>query len=237
MKIALITNQHNYCGREYLFAIHQAKIALTVISIGKGEEFDELEEKRCGGYWHPPTTTSMNKSWEMVSFDSLKDEHLINFLKKSNFSLGIQGGTGILKNEVLQCFQLGILNFHPGDLPEYRGCSAPEWQIVEGRRIVSTCHLIDDGIDTGPVYTKKELELDYASYEKMRASIYPKNAAFLVEVLQGILANDGFKFTLKAQNESKAKYRKYIGDDKINEIRTRWFELMANFSSEYLEKS
>ncbi|SMF81268.1 Formyl transferase [Tistlia consotensis] len=46
----------------------------------------------------------------------------------------------------------GILNVHPGYLPEYAGLFAPFHQLVGGRaRIGCTVHYVDAGIDTGPV--------------------------------------------------------------------------------------
>lgn len=46
----------------------------------------------------------------------------------------------------------GILNIHPGYLPEYGGLYAPFHQMLAGRpRIGSTLHWIDAGIDTGPI--------------------------------------------------------------------------------------
>tara|TARA_B110000046_G_C12872275_1_gene346546 strand:- start:399 stop:566 length:168 start_codon:yes stop_codon:yes gene_type:complete len=54
---------------------------------------------------------------------------------------------------------LGILNFRPGLLPKYRGCSAPEWQIYEGEKIYSICHIIGKDFDTGDILEVKELKV------------------------------------------------------------------------------
>ena len=62
------------------------------------------------------------------------------------YDLGIQGGTSIINKEVFDKYKLGILNFHPGLLPQYRGCSAPEWQIYENKNVLASCHIIDEGI-------------------------------------------------------------------------------------------
>ena len=90
-------------------------------------------------------------------------------------------------------FSLGLLNFHPGDLPKYRGSSAPEWQIIEGKEIIATCHLIDEGIDTGDIIRKKKLNLNYSDYFNMRADIYPQMSLFLVEVIFQIINDKGIK--------------------------------------------
>lgn len=75
------------------------------------------------------------------------------------YDLGIQGDTGILKSDIINKFNLGLINFHPGDLPKYIDCSAQEWQLCENNDIISTYHLIDQWIVTGPVLAKPELTL------------------------------------------------------------------------------
>ena len=120
-----------------------------------------------------------------------------------------------MKTEIIQSFSLGILNFHPGDLPGYRGCSAPEWQIYEGNEVICTCHLIDEGIDTGGVISKKSLNVDLQSYNSFRASIYPEIAIFVAEVLTKIKKDQSIIRNAVKQSEDAAKYRQYIGQEKI----------------------
>ena len=160
MNLALIMNLHSYAGREYLSLIGKANIQIEVICIGNSPEINQMEEIRCGGLWTPPSLESLMNlyKFKIYKFDTLKSSDLIDFLKNKKFDLGIQGGTGILKKEVFDQFSIGILNFHPGDLPLYRGCSAPEWQIIENKPVYSTCHFIDHGVDTGDILMKKLLD-------------------------------------------------------------------------------
>jgi hypothetical protein len=52
----------------------------------------------------------------------------------------------------------GILNVHPGPLPGYRGLYAPFWQMLRGHETLRcTVHLVDSGIDTGPVLSIVEV--------------------------------------------------------------------------------
>ncbi len=54
----------------------------------------------------------------------------------------------------------GIINVHPGPLPGYRGLYAPFWQMLRGHRVLRcTVHLVDPGIDTGPVLSIEEVPL------------------------------------------------------------------------------
>ena len=54
----------------------------------------------------------------------------------------------------------GIINVHPGPLPGYRGLYAPFWQMLRGQTpLRCSVHLVDPGIDTGPVLSIEELPL------------------------------------------------------------------------------
>ena len=203
MKIALITNHNNYAGREYSKVLDNAKIIHDKIIIGEYPEHSEIEEKD-----------------NVYRFESLKSEELLKFLDDKKYDIAIQGGTGILKQNVISKFKFGIINFHPGDLPEYRGCMTPEWQIYEGRKVISTCHLIDDGIDSGDIIAKRELVLDYSNYNKMRGGIYPETAKFVVEIINEIQKQGCIKAT--KQDETNAKYRKVMESKVFNELLNRF---------------
>lgn len=54
----------------------------------------------------------------------------------------------------------GILNVHPGPLPGYRGLYAPFWQMLRGSQVLRcTLHMVDAGVDTGPVLATEEVPL------------------------------------------------------------------------------
>jgi len=222
MKIALIMNNNSYVGREFLYKMKDNNLSPDVFIIGNFPEKNEIEENRCGGMWAPPSESEVIKGLNVFRFPSLKDEVFIHCLKHKEYDLGIQGGTGIIPLQVINSFKYGILNFHPGDLPLYRGCSAPEWQLYEFASIIATCHLIDEGIDSGPIVMKKKLNVSFESYEHFRASIYPQIAEFVVEVLKKVVENNDFIFQAIPQDETKAVYRKYIGEDKLRELKSRF---------------
>ena len=216
-KIALIMNQNCYSGREYLS--HLKDIDIDVISIGKYPEFDKDEEERCGNYWKPETEEVLSQHFEFFNFESLKSNELEEFLLSKNYDLGIQGGTGILRPNIINLFKKGLLNFHPGDLPKYRGCSAPEWQLFDKKEIVCSAHIIDIGIDSGAILAKKVLNIRLESYEYFRASIYPEVSKFVREIILDLLKSDILILNAISQDEDIAIYRDYIGYDRIQKLK------------------
>ena len=212
-------NKNSYAGREYLSKLCN-KIKIDVIEIGDYPDIDDEEEKRCGGLWKPIKTEDLKHHFNFYNFESLDSSDLENFLETQKYDLGIQGGTGIIRSCIFSKFKLGILNFHPGDLPEYRGCSAPEWQIWDSRDIVTTCHFIDNGIDSGPIIEKRILNSKFKSYYSLRASIYPQISEFLFDVIIKFYElGENEKIKPEIQDESIANYRSYIGQKKLESIK------------------
>ena len=216
-------NENSYAGREYLSSLKKEDIKIDAISIGTYPKYDIVEENRCGGLWKPEQQEILSKFHNFFTFDSLNSKGLIQLLKKNEYQLGIQGGTGIITKKIFEKFKLGILNFHPGLLPYYRGCSAPEWQVYEDQPVYSTCHLIDEGIDSGKIVEIKKINTKMTSYEHFRASIYIETSKFLIQIIKEIISLKGFKMKLKHQNQEEAVYRKFIGDKKLNYIKKNCF--------------
>jgi methionyl-tRNA formyltransferase len=212
-------NSNSYAGREYLKALNNAGLMVDVLNIGEFPEINSNEEDRCGGLWQPPKESYLERTFDFFHFQSLSDEKFISFLDEKKYDVCIQGGTGILKLNVIKKFTQGVLNFHPGNLPQYRGCSAPEWQLYENNDVYCTCHLIDEGIDTGNIYCAKKLDVSHDSYEHFRASVYPEVSKFVVEVVRKVILTK--KIVCVPQDENLALYRKYIGLEKIAELRRR----------------
>jgi methionyl-tRNA formyltransferase len=224
MKIALLMSYNVYHGREYMEAMIKSKVKFDIISISNDahNHINNIEDLRTDYSWKPEKLKNMTDKVENhFRFESLSDPKFIKHLELSKYQIGIQGGgLGILKKEVIKTFILGLLNFHPGDLPAYRGSSAPEWQVLEGNKVTSTCHLIDTGVDTGNIIGKRKLNLDYSNYYLMRANIYPEIALHLIEVILKIIKNNNIEI-LEVQNEDFAVYRKYMGDKEIENLKSK----------------
>ena len=217
VKFAILMNQDSYIGRQYLDTISKfiKSINITIIEFNKKNSNNKIEDIRCGGLWKPPEVNIFYKKYKNYKFKNINSNEFNDFLLKNHFDYGIQAGCGIISKKIIKLFKFGILNFHPGDLPLYRGASAPEWQIIENNPVIATCHFLDKDIDSGPIYKKKDLGLNNYNYEKMRSMIYPKLSLFLKDIVQEIL-NGVFDETIIDKNKYNNSVRKYIGDDKIN---------------------
>jgi hypothetical protein len=66
----------------------------------------------------------------------------------------------LISPETFTIPRLGTVNVHHGHVPDYRGGPPVFWELVDGRdRVGFTVHLIDAGIDTGPVLAEGEVPI------------------------------------------------------------------------------
>ena len=105
----------------------------------------------------------------------------------------------LLAATVLDCFRLGVLNVHAGDLPRYRGNACPNWAILNGEaRIALTVHLMTEDLDAGPVIHKSYFSLDDECYiDHIYAWIRETAPGVLLHGVEGLNAG-----TLQPQPQS-----------------------------------
>jgi len=94
----------------------------------------------------------------LIEGSSVNDPEVIRVLSSDPAVYVISNAPGILRAETLSCGKSWI-NCHKGILPEYRGSSASYWAILEGGSFGATVHLVDEGIDTGPIILRKEFSV------------------------------------------------------------------------------
>jgi len=78
---------------------------------------------------------------------------------------------------VLSTFAEGVVNLHPSMLPFGRGSYPATWAIWERTPFGATAHIMDRGIDTGPILMQRRVRLtdsdtSFALYEKGLAALW-----------------------------------------------------------------
>lgn len=78
----------------------------------------------------------------------------------------------ILKKELLERTTIAIINLHIAYLPYNRGSHPNFWAFYDGTPSGVTIHLIDGGIDTGPILYQKKVEFN--AWESSFAATYTR---------------------------------------------------------------
>ncbi|MBT6536260.1 MAG: hypothetical protein HOK98_08745 [Rhodospirillaceae bacterium] len=216
LRTALLFQADNFVGREYLDALNGAGMPPDLIAtVGRMSDASVVREReRTGGQWNPPAPENAR---DISHFDSLKEEALWESLRDAQIDLAIQGGIGILTPEMLEVPRIGFVNVHPGRLPEYKGNTCPEWALYNGDPIFATAHIIDAGIDTGPVVCEGRYEVpaDW-DYFELRANLYRHCAHVLINALKILnVASDNPHSVLTVQDPDAGHYWTPIPEDKL----------------------
>lgn len=119
----------------------------------------------------------------------------------------------ILRADVINLFDRGIINTHGGELPRFRGVNCANHALLEGaERGAGTLHYIDPGVDTGDIVHREYFDIEptdtaYDVFLKTQAALM----ASVPACLDAIARNDVPRTTQEtflAQGEAAATYRK-----------------------------
>ena len=124
-------------------------------------------------------------------------------------------GGGLIRRELLDSVRIGILNCHWGILPEYRGMDTTIWAEWEQQPTGLSLHLMDRGVDTGPIISTHPVERApdesfEAFYERMEALSAERIVATAQLICQGTVDPTPQEITQGKQY--------YIMHDRLREI-------------------
>jgi methionyl-tRNA formyltransferase len=109
-----------------------------------------------------PTARSITE--QAIDFDipilpvrAHEDAYCLGPIREAAPSLMVLGGTRILRGELLTLPPDGVLNAHPGLLPECRGSASPAWSVYHDIPIGSSCHFCTEDIDAGDLVGRREI--------------------------------------------------------------------------------
>ena len=115
-----------------------------IIFLGYGRSetriIDELEKKDCAVIVHN----------ERISLDDVDDSHLIVSF----------GYLHLLGSDFINNCGCPIVNLHISYLPFNRGAHPNFWSFYDGTQSGVSIHLIDEGIDTGPILFQKKIQFE-----------------------------------------------------------------------------
>ncbi|MFW6056808.1 MAG: formyl transferase [Chloroflexota bacterium] len=100
-----------------------------------------------------------SRARKVIPVPGLNSDECIRAVKALDADIAVIGCAGILRPDVFESFRMGVLNIHPGFIPEHRGRCPVEWALVEGDDPGVTLHFIDAGVDTGPVVARRAVPL------------------------------------------------------------------------------
>jgi len=111
----------------------------------------------------------------------------------------------ILPRGVLVAPRLGSINLHASLLPKYRGAAPIQWAIIQGERETGISLMqMNEGLDTGPVFTRHRLAI---AADETFGAVAERLAALAAEVVRADLPRVARgELRAEAQNDDEASF-------------------------------
>ena len=162
----LLLKEHPY-GREMLKQLISENFKPKIIISQVSEIADEEREKFLKRIEGNEIAESIESQIDELSLSGINVEHVevsihnseqvMPHIKELELDLIVFGGTRIIRGEILDFPKDGVINSHPGLLPECRGSASPAWSVYHDIPIGSSTHFCDNGIDTGQLLLRREV--------------------------------------------------------------------------------
>ena len=111
----------------------------------------------------------------------------------------------IIPKNILDLPKFGCINVHASLLPKYRGAAPINWSIINGEKTTGiTTMMMDEGMDTGNILLKKEIEIgDEETSVDLSEKLSLIGAGLLIETIDKLEKKE---LTPVKQKESDATY-------------------------------
>ena len=162
----LLLKEHPY-GREMLRQLLSEGFVPTIVITEDSAIGDEEREKflkRIEGNPVAPTIEAQlaeladsGVDVPHVEVPIHNSEQVMPHIAEIPLDLIVFGGTRIIRGEILDHPKDGVINSHPGLLPDCRGSASPAWSVYHDIPIGSSTHFCDNGIDTGHLLIRREV--------------------------------------------------------------------------------
>ncbi|MDC1068930.1 formyltransferase family protein, partial [Candidatus Kapabacteria bacterium] len=127
------------------------------------------------------------------------------------------GWSSLIKKDLLEMAEMGIIGFHPAKLPKNRGRHPLIWALALGlEESASTFFFMDEGADTGDILSQKDFKIAENDDAKSLYNKVSNIALTQIEEFVSELENGTFKKNNQDHSESNNWRKRGKGDGKID---------------------
>src|SRR5579863_3013101 len=215
--IAIGRSRYLYDGIKYL--VSKGFICKAIVTEEAYEEYDIKHTD------FEMLATETGASFFMMK--SLNNEELIQIVKENKIraAISVNWKYTIPKN-FLDLFECGILNFHLGNLPDYKGNATVNWSIINGEdKIYGNIHKMDPELDAGDVISRKAIPITDQTYiaDILKQAVYDVPFLYEEALLKVFKKPDSFE--VRGSLKGLRCYPRLPEDSQIN-----WHESARNIS-------
>jgi len=133
----------------------------------------------------------------------------------------VLAGSRIIKPHILEIPKIGVLNAHPGLLPDYRGVDVVAWAVYNDAPVGVTVHWVDPGVDTGDIIVKEVVDVGAGDTLEQIAANAEKTAAKLMTQVLHDIAQHGRGTTSTPQTREAGKQYYRMTEKLRNQVRRK----------------
>jgi methionyl-tRNA formyltransferase len=132
---------------------------------------------------------------EVVRVPTLNGNEARDALRRLGADVAISLDNAIIRPETFSLPAHGTINVHHGAVPDYRGGPPVFWELRDGLdRVGFTIHLVDAGIDTGPVLARGEAAIERrGTLAETLAATIPRLHEASLDALEAVLDTAAFE--------------------------------------------
>jgi len=141
----------------------------------------------------PHTTADLCKNLDLHYLEAdHNDRNRIEALQRAQgLQLAVIAGARILPKAVIDIFPEGVINFHPGKIPETSGLDAFFYAIKQDVSMGVSAHFIDAKVDAGHLILFEELPVSLGdSPETVQENLYHLQIMTLRKIIPGIMRDE-----------------------------------------------
>lgn len=201
--IALLMTEGSPVGLKYLERMIEDSFFPVVVILSRTPKLTNMavctvrQRTKNKFVWKEMSELLKNQNIPVYYTDSHNSDITHDLLKKYKIDVAILGGTGIIKKQTLTIPKIGVINTHPGILPDYKGCSAVEWALFNNDPVGVTCHFVTPAIDAGGIIAVIKVKIVKGDdYYTVRLKAFNLQADVLLSGLK-ILQKGNFKNKIK----------------------------------------
>lgn len=222
LRVGLLTTVNGLMSGRIIQTLlkHEVTIdALVFDSKDVSQRDFDLHAERTGGRLPPIALHTFERHNIPCYFvEHHNSEAAVYLIKALKLDILINAGTPrILKRPILESTTIGVLNCHPGLLPNFRGCSCVEWAIFHDEQVGNSVHLMTEDVDEGDVLTTEPLSFpSQATYQDIRVAVYEAGFRLLANATHNLSSFVTDRTAFKPQSEGR--YFPPIDPDSMAEV-------------------
>lgn len=168
-----------------------------------------------------------------IDYINISHDECSKIIKELDLDIGVILGARILKKKVIDSFNIGVINMHPGILPDNRGLDNIKWAILNNLPQGVTTHLISDKIDEGFMIDKKciNVYLDDTLTEIM-LRIQNREQIMMIDALRKLESMTSKEIKLLKSNELHSdNYNSLITSELDEFVLSKFYNYKKNYES------